>query len=198
MPALVQSAANASPRALLAAVELAEHHAQHRAGLADHAGLGDGGADVGDAAHHRLPAQDRRQPVGGIDAVLQGDHGGVRGNHRLDRLARALDVPQLHAEQHDIDRADGSRIVGRLGRHEMDVAALALELEALALHRLEMRAAGDEGDVGAGLGQRRAIAAADAARSDYCDTHRMLPNTISPALQVATPSMSSILRPPSA
>ena len=49
-----------------------------------------------------------------------------------------------------------------------------------------MRAAGDEGDIGPRLGQRGAEAAADAARSDYRDTHATLPNTIGPAMQVAT------------
>jgi len=72
----------------LPAVELAEHHAHHRAGLADHAGLGDGGADVGDAAHHGLLAQNRRQALGGIDAVLQRDDGGILSDHRLDRRPR--------------------------------------------------------------------------------------------------------------
>ena len=93
---------------------------------------------------------------------------------------------------------DGLGIVGRLGRHEVRVAARALDLQSLALHRREMRAAGDEGDIGARLGQRGAEAAADAARSDYRDPHATLPNTIGPAMQVATvPSSSSILRPPS-
>ena len=88
-------------------------------------------------------------------------------------------------------------IVGRLRRHEVRVAARALDFQSLALHGREMRAAGDEGDVGARLGQRRAKGAAHAARSDYRDTHVTLPNTIGPAMQVAAvPSSSSILRPP--
>src|SRR5882757_1347170 len=74
-----------------------------------------------------------------------------RGHHRLDRRARAFDVPQFHAKQHDIDRADSFRVVGRLRGHEVRVAARAFDLESLAFHRRKMRAAGDEGDVGARL-----------------------------------------------
>ena len=87
------------------------------------------------------------------------------------RLARAFDVPQLDAEQHDIDRADLGGIVGRLRRHQMGVAARALNFQAIALHGGEMRAARDEGDVGARLGQRRAKPASDAAGADNRNTH---------------------------
>ena len=169
------------------------------AGLADHAGLGDGGADIGDAAHHRLLAQDRRQPLGAHRRRS------AAGSRRCPRPTIGLIASPALSTSHSFTQNSTTStgptvagIVGRLRRHEMRVAARALDLEALALHGREMRAAGDEGDVGARLGQRRAKAAADAARSDYRDTHRTLPITIRPALQVATaPSASSILRPPS-
>jgi hypothetical protein len=165
----------------LPAVDLAERHAEGRAGLADHAGCGDGRGDVGDAAHHRVLAEDRHQPLRCVDAVLHRDHRGVRSDHRLDVPAGALDVPQLDAEQHDVDRPDLGGIVGRLCELEVGVAARTLDLEAILLHRREVRAAGDEGHVRAGMRQRRAVAAAHAARSDYRDTHRTLPSKIVPS-----------------
>ena len=55
----------------------------------------------------------------------------------------------------------------------MGVAARALDPEALALHRREMRAARDEGDVGARLRQRRAESPSDAARANDCDPHEL-------------------------
>ena len=67
------------------------------------------------------------------------------------------------------------RIVGRLGRHEMGVAARALDFQSLALHGGQMRAARDEGDIRARLRQRRAKAAANAAGSDYRNTHGIFP-----------------------
>ena len=70
-----------------------------------------------------LAPENREQPLMGIDAVLQRDHGGAGADQRFYPLARAFDVPQLDAEQHDIDLADLGRIVGRLGRHQMGVAA---------------------------------------------------------------------------
>ena len=63
-----------------------------------------------------MVAEDRREALGGIDAVLQRDHRGFGADQRPDRRAGALDVPQLDAEQHDVDRSDECRIVGRLCR----------------------------------------------------------------------------------
>ena len=45
----------------------------------DHARAGDRGRDLRHAAHHRVGPKDRDQPLGGVDAVLQRDHRGVRG-----------------------------------------------------------------------------------------------------------------------
>ena len=70
--------------------------------------------------------------------------------------------------------ADRGGIVGGAGRHQMDVAAAALDLQAGALHGGEMGAARDEGDVGARLRQRRAKSAANSAGADNRDTHQIL------------------------
>ena len=81
----------------------------------DHAGRGDRGRDLRHAAHHGALAEDRisrsraSMPFcSGMTAVLGPDQ-------RLDALAGAFDVPQLDAEQHEIDRADRGGIVGGLG-----------------------------------------------------------------------------------
>ena len=66
--------------------------------------------------------EDRDQPLMGVDAVLQRDHGGAGADQRFYAHPSAFDVPQFYAEQHDIDLADLSRIVGGLGRHQMGVA----------------------------------------------------------------------------
>ena len=110
----------------------------------------------------------------GVDAVLKGDDGGFLADHGLDLLAGAFDVPQLHAEQHDVDLAHRRGIVGGLGRHHVRLAAAALDLEPPALHGGQVRAASDEGDIDARRGERRAIAAADAAGSDNCNPHETL------------------------
>ena len=107
----------------------------------------------------------------GIDAVLQRDHGGAGADQRFDAHPSAFDIPQFYAEQHDIDLADLSRIVGGLGRHQMGVAERAGDLQASALHGGEMRAARDEGDIGARLRQRRAESPTDPAGADNRNTH---------------------------
>ena len=72
-------------------------------------------------------------------------------------------------------------IVGRLRRHQMGIAARAVHSQALALHRGEMRAARDEGDVGACLRQCRAKSASDAAGADHRNPHQFLPATFASA-----------------
>ena len=108
----------------------------------------------------------------------------------LMRCAGAFDVPQLDAEQHDIDLADPGGIVGGLGRHQMGLAAAALDPQPLGLHGGQMGAARDEGDLGARLGQRRAKSASDAAGADNRNTHgislqidMMLATTTRPLVQ---------------
>ena len=67
---LTQREEGLGPLAALA-VEFAKDHAHEGADLPDHAGLDDRRADLRHAAHDRLASEDRDQPLGGIDAVLQ-------------------------------------------------------------------------------------------------------------------------------
>ena len=57
----------------------------------------------------------------------------------------------------------------------MALAAAALNSQALALHGGQVRAARDEGDVGAGFCQRHAKSASDSAGADNCNTHGFSP-----------------------
>ena len=134
-------------------------------------------ADLRDAAHDGLASQDRDQPLGGVDAVLQRDDRGLGADHRLDGLARALDIPQLDAKQHDIDGADAPGIVGCLGRHEMSVAAAALDFQPLALHGGKMRAACDECDIRASRRQCRTESSSDTPGADNRNTHDVSPRS---------------------
>ena len=64
----------------------------------------------------------------------------------------------------------------------MRIATDAFDAQPVLLHGREVRAPGDEGDVRPGMRQRGPEAAADAARSDYCDAHETLPSRIVPTL----------------
>ena len=110
-----------------------------------------------------------------VDAVLQRNHAGVGADQRLDAFPRAFDVPQLDAEQHDIDQADLGGIVGGLGRHQMAVATRARYLQANALDGGQMRAACDEADIGPRFRQRHAKSTADPAGADNRNTHECSP-----------------------
>ena len=57
----------------------------------------------------------------------------------------------------------------------MILAAVALDPQAVLLHRGEMRAARDKGDIRPGLGESRAVDRADAAGADDRDAHASLP-----------------------
>src|SRR6185295_19310001 len=91
------------------AVELTEHHAHEAAGLTDHARLGDRGADLGNAAHHRVLTNNWDQPLVRINAVLERDDRGGGPDDWPDRCTGTLHVPQLDAEQHEIDRPNAGR-----------------------------------------------------------------------------------------
>ncbi len=107
-----------------------------------------------------------------IDAVLQGNDRRRGPDHRLDGLARAFDIPQLHAEQHIVDLAHRRGIVGGLGRLQVGVAALALDPEAMVLHGGEMCATRDERDLRSSMGKGSAKATSNATGADYCNPHR--------------------------
>ena len=149
-----------------AAFQFAEDQTHEGAGLADQAGFGDGRADLGDSAHHGPGAQNGDQAFGGVDAVLKGDHGGGWADQGLDGLASGFYVPELDAEQNEIDRADAARVVGRPRRVDQGFAASAFYPEAVFAYCLQVGAAGDEGYVGTGFGQGGPEGAADSAGTD--------------------------------
>ena len=94
-------------------------------------------------------------------------------DQRFDLFARALDIPQFHTKQHDVDGTDGHRIVGRLYRVDQRLAAVALDPQPVFPHRGQVRAACQEGHTvppwSSGFGERRAKASADTTRADYRD-----------------------------
>src|SRR5205823_11764041 len=87
---------------------------------------------------------------------------------------RRFAVVQLDGEEHDVGRTDRRRVVGRLDARQMNVALRALDAKAGRAQRLEMRAAREKTDVGAGGGEASAEVAADAAGTDDGDFHRRI------------------------
>ena len=91
-----------------------------------------------------------------------------------------LGIPQLDGEQHEIDRGDAGRIVGRIDVVEMEVAVDARDLQSVVADGLEMRATREEHDVVPRGGEPRAEIAADGSRRHDRNPHRR-----------KTPSLSS-------
>ena len=175
-PAALLAASSASTRALRRPSSSPNSSPRHGAGVADEAGLGDHRGDGRDAADHVPVAQHADQAGLGVDAVLQGDHAGGPGRpvglqERGAGGAGALHVPQLGGEEHDVDRSDLGRIVGGVGGRDLNVAVGAGDAEPLFPDRLQVSAAGDEGDIAAGGGEPGAEIAADPARAHHRDLH---------------------------
>ena len=70
---------------------------------------------------------------------------------------------RLDAEEDDVGGADRRQIAGDL-RPDLEVAVGARDAEPARLHRLQVRAAREQHDVGAGPRELRADVAADRAR----------------------------------
>ena len=157
-----------------ATIVFSEHQTFDRTRLHDHARLADRAPDIGDAAHERVLTDDRPQHVVLLHTVLEGNDG-RRRLHEREQLARgSLGIPQLNAEHHHIDRADGFRIVAHVDVGQMHRVRPAFDREPALAHGGKMCAARDEMDVGATLHEPRAEIAADTARSHDRNSHRAL------------------------
>ena len=72
----------------------------------------------------------RDQPVRRIHPILERNDRCVRTEQRAQLLAHCLHIPQLHAEQNDIDRADVGDIFRRLDRANDRLASAAFNPQA--------------------------------------------------------------------
>ncbi|MDQ1007251.1 hypothetical protein QFZ82_001736 [Streptomyces sp. V4I23] len=79
----------------------------------------------------------------------------------------------LEAEEDVVDGADPGRVVGGVGARG-EVAARAEYTDAVPAHGRQVRAAGDEVDVGTGAMERGPDICADGTGADNCDFHGAL------------------------
>src|SRR5271166_3530986 len=118
--------------------------------------------------------EDRDQPFGCVDAVLQRYHRSPRPDDVPQLSTDAFDVPQFDAEQNEIDGPDTGDVVGHLGRSDTDLVAVAFDPQSVRADRGEMRTARDKRHIRPGFGERSAIGPADAPRADHGDAHAIL------------------------
>ena len=164
----------------MAAFEFAEYQTHEVAGLPDHAGLGDRGADLRHSAHHRRRTEDGDQALRGIDAVLQWNHRRCWTDQRAYRRAGGFDIPKLDAEQHEINCSDGCRIVGRLCRGNEGFATAALDAQAVCAHGPQMGTTSYKCNVGTSFRQGATKRATDPAGTNNCNAHRSNPLSARP------------------
>src|SRR5262249_44288231 len=122
-------------------------------------------------AEHVLASHRGRQQVEVVDAVEERDDRSVRPDERRKFADGCLGVVRLHAEEDDVAGPDLPRIVRRLGAaHEL--ALRAAHLQAVLPDPREMRATGEERDVGSGLRKPSAEEPSDAPGADDSDAHQ--------------------------
>jgi len=149
----------------------ADLQALHGAGMRDDARRADAGRDVRHARQHVLPADDSRQDLRRLDAVLERNDERALMQHRLELMRSRFHIAELHAEHDEIDGADLRRTLMQERLRHMNVAAAALDFEAVLAHRAQVCAARDEVDFVSCGGQAGAEVSPDAARTEDRDPH---------------------------
>ena len=86
-------------------------------------------------------------------------------------------VVELHGKQHHINRPDLGRVVGRDDVLEVEIAVRTLDPQSVRAERLQVGAACEEGDVGAGLREPAAEVPAEPAAADDGDAHSAFYNS---------------------
>ena len=112
-----------------------------------------------------------RQHGHGVDAVLKRHHERLRAHERRQQRCCRFDVVQLDGKEHGVDRTDRRGIGSRIHAMDVKIAVRALEAQAAGAHRIEVRAAGEKDDIGAGRGESAAEVPAHAARAHDGDPH---------------------------
>lgn len=119
----------------------------------DHARFALAGEDEGGPAQHVVLPDRPGELVLVVDPDLQRHHRRAVAHQRPEPGRGRLGVERLDAEQDVVAGADIGRIVG--GRHLDRQGALdALDPQAMGAQGLQVDAAVDEMDLGAGLGER--------------------------------------------
>ena len=172
MPALQQRLVQRRDALGSCAVVLADDHALHRAGLVDDAGPRNVRGDVTHAAHHGGITKRPPQDVVLDDTVLKRNNRRLGPTSGLTNVAAFSVSHNLTAMTTTSTTPSEGRIVGHGYARHVDVALrFVLNRETVLANRLQMLAAGDEGDVVTRVGEAAAVEAADTACSHERDLH---------------------------
>ena len=152
-------------------VQLSEFDTGEVGVMRDNARLGELGTDSRDTARHMLPAENAAQLSFTVYAVQKRDYHRVAAQQGPAELAGTFGVIELGCEEHDVDGADASGIIGGAGRLDVRVTARTLHAQAAIPDGLEMRAARDEADVVSRRRQARAEITADPAAAHDRNLH---------------------------
>ena len=167
MPAAAQVAANASAAGRAGDVRRRAEEKVPAPRVTDVARRDDFDRDVDDRGHG-LEAARRAHHGRVLDAVLQADDQRAVRQVRRDQLRDARGVDGLDADEHDARLAHGGEVDGRAHGDRL-VPGDALEPQAPALDRVDVRGPPDQRHGMAGTREHAAEVAADRARPDDRD-----------------------------
>jgi hypothetical protein len=162
-PACSQQASRRLARWLARPVELPEGDAGRPAGVRDHPWLGDLGEDESSPAHHVVVPDRPGEFLFVLDPVLQRHHRRAVTQQRPQPGCGSVGIEGLHAEQHEVARADVSRIIGGLHLY-LEVALDAAYPQPVLAQGLQVSAPREEVHLRSGPGEPGAEIAPDATR----------------------------------
>ena len=139
-------------------------------------------ADEAQAAHHLLDREEGLQGLLVAQAILEGEHSRPRVHQGGKQFGEGGVGRGLQPDEDEVDRADLRRRPGAAGA-DVEVPLRTENPDALVADRLEIGAE-QEGHVGAGPGQHRAVIAPQRPASDDGDLHR---RSIQSAATMAAP-----------
>jgi hypothetical protein len=147
----------------VAAVQLPERDARRPASVHDHPRLGDPGKDERGPAHHVVLPDRPGELLLVLDPVLQRHHRRAVTQQRPQPGGGRVGIEGLHAEQHEVARADVSRFIGGLHLY-LEVAVDAAYPQPVLAQGLQVSASREEVDLSAGLSEPGAEVAPDTTR----------------------------------
>jgi hypothetical protein len=129
--------------------------------------------NVGRAAEGPVFTGDRGHFADAVHAVLQSQNRGLGADERLQEGQRRRVVVRLDGDDREIDRPDRARVLFGARPGDEITEHRALDLHARLAEGRQVRAARDEGDVVALARQPRAVVAADGARPQDRNPHKI-------------------------
>ena len=150
-------------------VEFTEYQSLQGAAVPDDAGLHYRSSNIAQAPDHVITADDLRDPIDSINAILERDHGSLRTDDRANSLRGCFGIPKLHRDDHNIYRRHAVHALDRVHAAQVYWSNGALDAQTIPLYRSQVLSARDERQSVTRCRQSGAEVAAEAAGAHHHD-----------------------------